>query len=290
MIKRVFGETRASNNWSFQDTGAMSMNPGSRAIFATLIAGISASTMRPAAQVQSTQAVRNPVVVELFTSEGCSSCPPADQLLAKLEEQQPIENVEIIPLEEHVTYWNQGGWLDPYSSDVFTARQSVYAGMLSKGNSYTPQMIVDGETELIGSRAAQAVNSIERAGIQKKVEVTVTPGEAIKGAQTFQVKVGALPNASGGDAPEVWLAVTETGLHNQVKGGENSGQDLHHAAVVRDLRRIGTAKGPGETSFSADERVKIDKSWKRENTHVVVFLQDKKSKKVLGAGMAVLPS
>jgi hypothetical protein len=266
------------------------MKPRLIALFAALTAGISALTMRPAAQAQSTQAARIPVVVELFTSEGCSSCPPADQLLAKLEEQQPIKNVEIIPLEEHVTYWNQGGWLDPYSSDVFTARQSVYAGMLSKGNSYTPQMIVDGQTEFIGSRTAQAVSSIERAGSQKKVEVTIVPREAIKGAPTFQVKIGPLPNASGGDAPEVWLAITETGLHNQVKAGENSGQDVHHAAVVRDLRKIGTAKGAGETSFSADERLKIDKAWKRENTRVVVFLQDKKSKRVLGAGMAALPS
>ena len=228
-----------------------------------------------------------PVIVELFTSEGCSSCPPADQLLAKLEAEQPIGNVEVIALEQHVDYWNNGGWMDPFSSSSFTVRQYDYAGALGNGNAYTPQMVVDGEKEFVGSRAGQARSAIEQAGSKKKAEVTVTAAGRDKGDK-FQVSVGAVPSFSNGDTAEVWMAITETGLHSNVRGGENSGEDLHHAAVVRKLWKIGTVKQPGAGSFAGEELVKMDRGWKRENTRVVVFVQEKKSKKILGAGSVKL--
>jgi hypothetical protein len=229
-----------------------------------------------------------PVVVELFTSEGCSSCPPADQLLAKLEAEQPISNVEVIALEQHVDYWNNGGWIDPFSSRSYTVRQYDYASTLGNGNAYTPQMVVDGQNEFVGSRTGQARSVIEQAASKKKTEVTVTTAGSDKRSEKFQVKVGAVPNLSSGDTPEIWMAVTETGLHSNVRGGENSGEDLRHAAVVRKLWKIGTAKDPGATSFSGDELVKLDRGWKRENIRVVVFAQEKKSKKILGAGSVKL--
>ena len=103
---------------------------------------------------------RTPVVVELFTSEGCSSCPSADALLAGLAEQQPIEKVEVIALEEHVDYWNELGWVDPFSSHDWTTRQSVYAGILGNGNPYTPQMVVDGRAEFVGNQSRKARQAI----------------------------------------------------------------------------------------------------------------------------------
>ncbi len=224
------------------------------------------------------------VVVELFTSEGCSSCPPADQLLAKLEAQQPVQNAEIIALEEHVDYWNHGGWMDPFSSDAATIRQYAYAGALGNGNAYTPQMVVDGQNEFVGSRGSQALSAIQQAGNRKKLDVQVTAGEQVKGADTVRIKVSSL-DGNGGEAPEIWMAVTETGLHSNVRGGENSGQDLHHAAVVRELKKIGVAKA-GAEAFSSEQRLKMDRNWKRENLRVVVFAQEKKSKKILGAGSA----
>src|SRR6266571_9052212 len=93
------------------------------------------------------------VVVELFTSEGCSSCPPADALLAKLSEQLSAGNVQVIALEEHVDYWDDLGWKDPFSSHDWTARQYAYAGVLGNGNPYTPQMVVDGSVGFSGGRA-----------------------------------------------------------------------------------------------------------------------------------------
>jgi hypothetical protein len=241
-----------------------------------------------AAQQETARTANIPVVVELFTSEGCSSCPPADQLLAKLEAEQPVRNIEIIALEQHVDYWNNGGWFDPFSSSTATLRQYAYAGALSNGNAYTPQMVVDGQNEFIGSRTGQARSIIEQAGTRKKTEVTLSTTEGAKG-EKFHVSVGAIGNLSSGDTPEIWMAITETGLHSNVRGGENSGEDLHHAAVVRKMWKIGTLKDSGATPFSSDVGVKIERGWKRENTRVVVFVQEKKNKKILGAGSYRLP-
>jgi hypothetical protein len=244
-----------------------------------------------AAPQATTHSANIPVVVELFTSEGCSSCPPADQLLAKLEADQPIRNVDIIALEEHVDYWNDGGWMDPYSSNSATIRQYAYASAIGNGNAYTPQMVVDGQNEFVGSRERQARGAIEQAANRRKIEVSVTAGQhEADGTHTLHISIGPLAVPSEGDAPEVWMAITEAKLHSDVRGGENSGQDLHHASVVRKLKKIEGAKITDGHSFSSEERVKFDRGWKRENTRVVVFVQEKKSKKILGAGSTTLPS
>ena len=126
------------------------------------------------AQAFSPAGGRTPVIVELFTSEGCSSCPPADQLLAKLEADQSIQNAEVIALEEHVDYWNNLGWTDPFSSESSTLRQYVYAETLGNGNAYTPQMVVDGQDEFVGSRERQARGAIGQAANRRKADVTIT--------------------------------------------------------------------------------------------------------------------
>jgi hypothetical protein len=237
------------------------------------------------AQQSASVPARTPVIVELFTSEGCSSCPPADALLAKLESQQPFKNIEILALEEHVDYWNSGGWTDPFSSSSLTLRQYDYASAIAQGNSYTPQMVVDGYDELVGSRAQQAVDTIERAATRKKADVSVVCGEPQSHAgQLLHIQVPALPNSSAHDTPEVWIAITETGLHSDVKRGENAGEDLHHAAVVRALYKIGIANALGPQSYSSDQTIKLEPSWKRESLRFVVFVQERKSKQIIAAG------
>jgi hypothetical protein len=227
---------------------------------------------------------RTPVVVELFTSEGCSSCPPADALLARLSEGRPDGNVQLIALEEHVDYWNDLGWADPFSSRDWTTRQNVYSGVLRNGNPYTPQMVVDGTAEFVGSRAQQAREAIREAASKTKIPVTLTHGSADgTGKENFSAKVGKLEGTTRGDVAELWLAITETGLHSAVTRGENAGEDLHHAAVVRLMRKIGEARAEGETSFAGETAVPLQKEWKRENLRAVLFVQEKQSRRILGA-------
>jgi hypothetical protein len=224
------------------------------------------------------------VVVELFTSEGCSSCPPADALLARLAAQSPAANVQVIALEEHVDYWNDLGWFDPFSSSEWTARQNAYAGALGNGNPYTPQMVVDGSAEFVGNHAQLAVKSIAEAAARTKTSVTLSQGTSNKsGTENFSVQVGKLAASTKGGAAEVWLAITEKGLHSAVTGGENAGHDVHHAAIVRSLRKIGEAKEGGELAFSAEASVPIRGGWKQENLRAVAFVQEKKSRRIVGA-------
>src|SRR5580692_12332187 len=164
------------------------------------------------AQTSAVDAGRKPVVVELFTSEGCSSCPPADALLQQLEQQQPVAGAEVIALEEHVDYWNHDGWIDPFSSPEWTARQQAYAALIKK-DSYTPELVVNGRSQFVGNDAREAELEIEKAAGSLKTEVTISSGAAdTKGAQRFSVSVGKLAGNTGGDSAEVWLAVTEDGL------------------------------------------------------------------------------
>src|SRR5271165_4435078 len=217
------------------------------------------------AQNSAVEAGRKPVVVELFTSEGCSSCPPADALLQKLEAQQPVPGVEIIALEEHVDYWNHDGWVDPFSSTEWTQRQATYTA-LTKKDVYTPELVVDGQSQFLGSDEQTAQLEIEKAARGLKTEVALTSGKPEgKGSQRFTVSVGKLAGNKAGDVAEVWLAVTEDGLHSSVSLGENAGHVLHHVATLRSLRKIGVADASGASAFTGDAVVKINSHWASEN-------------------------
>ncbi len=237
------------------------------------------------ARTSTSSSKRAPVVVELFTSEGCSDCPPADALLKNFELQQPIPGVEVIALEEHVDYWNHDGWVDPFSSASWTFRQQDYVAKLKGSTEYTPQMVVDGRSQFVGSNEPAAVAAITSAAHGPQVNVTIGP-ENIDGnaAREFSVSVGKLAAAAARGDANVWLAVTEDGLHSSVKAGENAGRVLYHAAVLRSLSKIGVAKPGGESaSFTGNARVKFNSHWNRANLRVVAFVQEKHSMKILGA-------
>ena len=228
---------------------------------------------------------RVPVVVELFTSEGCSTCPPADALLTELERRQPFKNVEIIGLEEHVDYWDQQGWIDPFSSSEWTSRQYTYDRAMKNSNPYTPEMVVDGRDEFIGSHTGKARQAIESAAAMKKCKVSlseVSPPQNKKEV-TLDIGVEKLPASTPGDTPEVLLAITEAELHSKVTAGENSGRELHHAPVLRELKVIGAAGKSGSEGFAAHRTVKLNSSWKLENLLAIVWVQEKKSRHILGA-------
>src|SRR6266404_4007897 len=191
-----------------------------------------------------------PVVVELFTSEGCSSCPPADEVLSKLDKMQPIQGVEVIALGEHVDYWNKLGWIDPYSSADFSRRQSRYSDAFNQDGVYTPQMIVDGRDEFAG---------------------------------------GNMQRLTAGDTAEVLLAITENNLRSEVARGENAGRYLRHSAVVRELNVLGEF-GANQNSFDAEPTVNLDNGWQRDNLRAVAFVQERGTRRVLGAAVVGLSS
>jgi hypothetical protein len=228
----------------------------------------------PAAE--SVQSPRTPVLVELFTSEGCSSCPPADALLAKLVELQPVAGVTVIALEEHVDYWDHQGWRDPFSSADFTARQQRYASLLHIESPYTPEMVIDGRSEFVGNDSERAVHELASASRSPKAPVHVIVKD--KSTDRVSLAVNVEATKSSGD---VLLAIAETGLASDVARGENAGRNLKHSAVVRKLSTIGKLRS-GE-AFSAEPLVKLSKQWKPENLRAVVFVEDGGSRKVLGA-------
>jgi len=237
------------------------------------------------AQTPAAESARKPVVVELFTSEGCSTCPPADALLQKLEEQQTIVGANVIALEEHVDYWNHDGWSDPYSSPEWTQRQMAYKDLFKTKEVYTPQMVVDGQKQFLGSSERDATLEIEKAARLVETDVAITSERPdTTGSQQFTVSVGKLAGNTTRDVAEVWLAVTEDGLQSSVNRGENSGLVLRHAATLRSLRKIGFADpSRAPVSFAGDARVKFDSHWNPDHLHVVAFVQEKKSRQILGA-------
>ncbi|MGH9844486.1 MAG: DUF1223 domain-containing protein [Blastocatellia bacterium] len=231
---------------------------------------------------------RIPVIVELFTSEGCSSCPPADEVLAKLERTQPVEGAEIIALGEHVDYWNYIGWSDPFSAPVFGQRQGEYAEAFGRDGNYTPQMVVDGRAEFVGSNWNKAVAAIAQAARAPKAEVQITLARKTAGAVSLQVRAGNLPAVTAGDTVDLLLAVTESNLSSNVSRGENAGRKLNHRTVVRQLSPIGSADARQGASISAESTVTLAKGWKPENLRAVAFLQERKSRRVIGAGVVNL--
>ena len=229
------------------------------------------------------QGQRTPVVVELFTSEGCSSCPPADALLARLDKIQPVPGAEVIALKQHVDYWNHLGWRDPYSSEQFSARQEGYARAFGNGL-YTPQMIVDGQTEFVGSQESRARQAIAQAARSPKAAVHLAwaSNPEAGNAGPLEVRVEKLEGAMAGETAEVFLAVTESNLHSKISSGENAGRKLDHTAVVRKLERIGMAD-PQAAAFAARRIIEISPEWKRENLRAVVFVQESRSRRMLAA-------
>lgn len=235
---------------------------------------------------QNREDVRTPVVIELFTSEGCSSCPPADALLQKLDQAQPVSGAELIVLSEHVDYWNDIGWTDPYSSHEYTKRQSAYADHFGLNTVYTPQMVVDGNFELVGSDERQALEAIREAAMLKKSPVCVSFGASDDQTADIHIEAGPLPSSTGpAEAANVFLGIADDSDESQVSRGENAGRSLRHVAVLRDLTRIGTINPSGV--FSRDVIMNLHSKSGRK-LRAVVIIQEPDVGRVLGATLARL--
>ncbi len=229
---------------------------------------------------------RVPVIVELFTSEGCSSCPPADTLLSRLDRAQPVAGAQIIALEEHVDYWNQLGWVDPFSSPQYRVRQNDYAQRFSIDSVFTPQMVVNGQAQFSGNDGTRALQEIGRAAQASSVQVDLrtAPNAADAGLLDLFVQVTNLKTGKARGA-DVYLAVTENGLISNVQRGENSGRQLRHAPVVRSFGVIGKIQPTAANAGQIVNTLRFPHEWRRENLRAVVFVQEKDASRITGAAI-----
>ena len=228
----------------------------------TLIA-LSAASMNPPPPA------RVPVLLELFTSEGCSSCPPADALLEKFDREQPIAGAELVVISEHVDYWNHLGWADPYSSAQFSARQREYARLLRTDEVYTPQLVIDGHAALVGSERGEALRASQAAITSPKTPLALT---ASRSGNIGTVRV-ALPNQN--PHADLYLVLAFDHARSQVERGENAGRALRHVATAYSFTKI----TPGR-----DVAVQL----KPGDTRVIAFAQERTTGKVLGIAQARL--
>jgi len=249
-------------------------------VFVLIIASILSVGLFAWSGDQPASLTRTPVLVELFTSEGCSDCPPADAFLGKLD-QQPVAAKELIVLSEHVDYWNHDGWTDPHSSHALTERQDEYVHQFHLESVYTPQMIVDGSTQFVGNNTKQAETVLTADSSRMPVSIQIT-GVAVDGRTVrAHIDVATLPGHSR--KSDVLFVVALNHAESQVAKGENAGRHLVHVAVVRGLSRVGTIDS--KTAFSREVSIKLDKLVEKSELRVIAFVQEPGPGRVLGAAM-----
>lgn len=241
----------------------------------------------PVAASPSDAARPRPVVLELFTSEGCSSCPPADAFLKQLDDVGQTDNTEILAIEEHVDYWDQLGWRDPFSSHDWTERQEQYASAFHHDGPFTPQFVVNGRSELSGSSSRKARQDIAEAAKLPGADLRLTLNSVLPHSAEFSITVGSLPPEA--HSAHLLLAVTERGLSSNVARGENEGRNLSHAPVLRSLTNVHLPKANPSGVSEINAKVTLDPSWKRENLRFVIFLQEPKTLHILGAAASTAP-
>ncbi len=232
------------------------------------------------AHAQQQEAYAPFAVVELFTSEGCSSCPPADALLSKLVVAAREKNLKLYPLSFHIDYWNSRGWRDPFSKKEFTRRQYDYAQILGTDSVYTPQIVINGKDSLNGADSQRVSRMVNRA-LQRKAAVSIQM--QIKHITFKDVRV-----AYAVDGP--WqghvlsAALVQKGLIVDVATGENAGRKLKHDHVVRDFKEIVLDDAKGEVVLKLPSRNRL------EDCSIIVFVQDADTKEISGAGQINLLS
>jgi hypothetical protein len=244
---------------------------GALLLAAACVSGASAQTSPQAG------AGRNPVVLELFTSEGCSSCPPIDRWIERLDAAQPLDGAELIVLSEHVNYWDHQGWKDPYSSAELTERQEGYVRGLGLSGLYTPQLVLDGEVEVHPADPHQVGDEFRKAAAITRMPVKIENVGVADGAVTGRVEV-----AGGSKHGDVLVALALDRTETDVLGGENDGKKLTNVAVVRALVKIGKL----EKGRPFDQTFRLPAAeGEAGNLRVVALVQEGALGTVVGAGM-----
>lgn len=217
-------------------------------------------------------------LVELFTSQGCSSCPSADKVLSKLVEKAESSGKPLYGLSFHVSYWNRLGWKDPFSKEVYTDRQRKYGATLNTSSIYTPQMIVNGKYQFVGSSQTKADQAIKRAmGQAAKTEVAINN-------VTLSDEVVSIDYTLNGTFKDTFLniAIVERDLKNHVPRGENQGLTLHHDNVVRSFKTV-YSQQTGAVTIDLPANL-VDPA----KTSIIVYVQNKRNLEVYGASRTSL--
>jgi len=247
--------------------------------FFALIMGLAAVPIHSADSTHG----KTPILIELFTSEGCSSCPPADVWLQSLDASQPISGAELIVLSEHVDYWDHDGWKDPYSLALFTNRQSGYVRAMGLSTAYTPQAIVNGISELRLSEPQQIRQVLVKETSAAQVPVIIG-ALSVEGSRPRVLRAHIDVNGEQErQNADIFAAVALDHAESQVAHGENGGKRLTHVAVVEELFKIGKLE-KGKT-FSHDLQVKLRSDMDAGNLRLIVFVQEPEVGRVLGAAL-----
>ena len=221
---------------------------------------------------------RVPVLLELFTSEGCSSCPPADRFLEKLDREQPVAGADLIVLSEHVDYWNQLGWADPFSSQLYSQRQREYASHQG-GEVYTPELVIDGQKGLVGSDEREVMQAVRGAARGQKAMLQVG---AEKVDRQLKVTVRLSEPADG----VLYVALAHDAMKSNVLRGENAGRGLSHVAVVYAIQKVGKVDRQSDTTHEA--RISLPPGISSEKTRVVAFVEKTAGGRVVAVGQTRL--
>lgn len=216
-------------------------------------------------------------VVELFTSEGCSSCPPADQLVARIQKENAGEPVYI--LAYHVDYWNRLGWKDAFSSAAYSKRQEEYAAYLHLESVYTPQIVVNGAHEFVGSDEGALRNAI-RSGLTQTPAASLSLQVSASGRGAADVHYTA---GGYGKNTELLVAVLQKNAETDVKRGENQGRVLHHVQIVRQLQPVALNNNSGLV------RVALPEGFIAGGWEIVGFLQDRTNGHIIAGARALQP-
>jgi hypothetical protein len=248
---------RAAQTFRTRETPALLESPiGMRSLAAVFLCAAPAFADAP----------RVPVLVELFTSEGCSSCPPADALLGRLLRDQPVAGAQIVALSEHVDYWNSLGWKDPFSDASFSERQERYEAFVGRLNPYTPQLIVDGRADVLGSDERGA-----RAAIAAAAAVAHGMLRLEREKDSLRI-AAALPRSDGVD---LLFAVVEDDLTSRIERGENAGRTVTHWSVVRSFANLGAV------SAAKTVPLRLDPKWR--HVRAIAFAQEHSTGRVVAS-------
>jgi hypothetical protein len=223
------------------------------------------------------------VLLELFTSQGCSSCPPADRLLAKLAQEETISGVRIIPLAFHVDYWNYIGWQDPFSSEAWSNRQRAYATAMGLETIYTPQIFLNGQTQIVGGDEREVRREILKiASESQAVDLTLDVLELTD--DTLRLAVSAAFPTSGLTSRTLGMvALFQDELKTEVSAGENARRSLENERVVRALLAVLELSAGSTVTATEIVEIPLEADWPVEDLGVVFFLQDPRSMRIVQA-------